>query len=188
MRFRLGEAQQNAKRVLMARLTWSDLARDIERLAPNRATPELTELRASALYEIASTYGIPNPPDDASLNLGVAALRRFLAAAPAHPKGVRAAYAIAASYLARGRGTEAYDALTRFLGEEGFRLETDEARRDWAELSMTAAYQVGQVLQGQQRFAEAIAAWKGYLARFPNGPQERRRPASHPRYPAPDCG
>ena len=39
-----------------------------------------------------STYGIPNPPDDTSLNQGVAALRRFLAAFPAHPKAVRAAY------------------------------------------------------------------------------------------------
>ncbi len=36
---------------------------------------------------------------------------------------------------------------------------------------MTASFQVGAILQGQQKFAEAIAAWKGYLAKFPNGPQ-----------------
>ncbi len=36
---------------------------------------------------------------------------------------------------------------------------------------MTATFQVGQILQGQQKFDEAIAAWQGYLARFPNGPQ-----------------
>ena len=36
---------------------------------------------------------------------------------------------------------------------------------------MTATFQVGQVLQGQEKFDEAIAAWKGYLAKFPNGPQ-----------------
>ena len=36
---------------------------------------------------------------------------------------------------------------------------------------MTATFQVAQILQGQQKFAEAIAAWKGYLAKFPNGPQ-----------------
>ncbi len=36
---------------------------------------------------------------------------------------------------------------------------------------MTATFQVGQVLQGQGKFDEAIAAWKGYLAKFPNGPQ-----------------
>ena len=36
---------------------------------------------------------------------------------------------------------------------------------------MTATYQVAQILQGQQKFDEAIAAWQGYLAKFPNGPQ-----------------
>ena len=36
---------------------------------------------------------------------------------------------------------------------------------------MTASFQVGEILQGQEKFAEAIAAWKGYLAKFPNGPQ-----------------
>ena len=36
---------------------------------------------------------------------------------------------------------------------------------------MTATFQYGQILQGQERFDEAIAAWKGYLANFPNGPQ-----------------
>ena len=36
---------------------------------------------------------------------------------------------------------------------------------------MDASFKVGAILQGQQKFAEAIAAWKGYLAKFPNGPQ-----------------
>ena len=36
---------------------------------------------------------------------------------------------------------------------------------------MTATFQVGQILQGQEKFDEAIAAWKGYLAKFPDGPQ-----------------
>ena len=66
---------------------------------------------------------------------------------------------------------EAIEALNSFLKEEGFRAETDEAKRDLAQLSMTATFQVGQILQGQQKFAEAIAAWKGYLAKYPNGPQ-----------------
>ena len=171
VRLRLGEAQRKVNQVLPARLTWTDLARDIERPRPGGMTPELAGIRSTALYEIASTYGIPKPTDDTSLNLGVAALRRFLAAAPAHPKAVRAAHDIGAAYLSRGKGTEAFDALNRFLREDGFRLESEEARRDWAELSMSASFELGRILQGQQRFAEAIAAWKGYLARFPNGPQ-----------------
>jgi tetratricopeptide (TPR) repeat protein len=171
VRLRLGEAQRKSNQFLPARLTWTDLTRGIERLKPAERTPAIEAIRAQALSEIPSTYGIPNPPEDTSLNLGVAALKRFLDAAPAHPQAVRAAFAIAAAYQARGKDTQALDAYTRFLKEEGFKVETDEARRDWATLSMTASFRVGQILQGQQKFAEAIAAWKGYLARFPNGPQ-----------------
>ena len=84
---------------------------------------------------------------------------------------MRAAFLIGESYRARGKSTEALDAYTAFLKEDGFKVETDQARRDWAELAMTASFHVGEILQGQQKFAEAIAAWKGYLAKFPNGPQ-----------------
>jgi alpha-2-macroglobulin len=171
VRLELGDAQLKANQRLAARLTWTDLARDIERLGPAERTPDIAAIRARALSEIPSTYGMPTPPDDTNLNLGVAATRRFLAAAPAHPGAVRAAFEIAAAYLARGKDTQALDAFTRFLKEEGFRLESDQARRDWAELSMTASFQVGRILLGQQRFDEAIAAWRGYLAKFPNGPQ-----------------
>ena len=37
---------------------------------------DTSAIRADALYEIATTFGIPNPPDDASLGQAVAALRR----------------------------------------------------------------------------------------------------------------
>ena len=63
---------------------------------------ELVETRAQALYHIARTFGIPNPPDDTQLNLGVAALKRFLEAYPAHPLAVRAAYE-GGSWSSRGR-------------------------------------------------------------------------------------
>jgi len=170
-RFRLGEAQRQANQLMPARLTWSDLARDIERLKPAEVSREISAIRAQALFEIGSTLGIPNPPDDNSLSLGVAALSRFLAAFPEHPKAVRAAYSLGASYLARGKSALALDAFNRFLKSEGFKVESDLARHDWALLSMAASFQVAQVLQGQGKYAEAIAAWKGYLATFPNGPQ-----------------
>src|SRR5690606_3033618 len=82
-----------------------------------------------------------------------------------------ASYQIGASYLARGKSGQALEALTAFLKGEGYRAETDDAKDDLARLSMTATFQVGQILQGQQKFDEAIAAWEGYLSRFPNGPQ-----------------
>ncbi|HEX3448374.1 MAG TPA: MG2 domain-containing protein, partial [Isosphaeraceae bacterium] len=157
--------------VVPARITWTDLARDIERKKPAEVSKVIAAIRADALYETASTYGIPNPPDDASLSQGVAALRRFLAAFPSHPQAVRAAFFLGESYRARGKSSDALDAYTQFLKEDGFHVDTDVARRDWAELVMTASFHVGEILQGQQKFAEAIAAWKGYLSKFPNGPQ-----------------
>jgi tetratricopeptide (TPR) repeat protein len=170
-RFQLGEARRQAKQLVSARLTWSDLARDIERFKPADATPGTSALRAMALFELSSTYGIPNPPDDNSLSLGVAAASRFLAAFPEHAKAVSAAYSLGASYLARGKTAQALEAFTRFLKSEGFTVASDEARRDWARLSMAASFQVAQIFQSQGKYTEAIAAWKDYLAKFPNGSQ-----------------
>ncbi len=171
VRFELGDAQQKTNQLVPARRTWADLARDIERIRPAQITKEVAAIRADALYAIPSTYGIPNPPDDTSLNQGVAALRRFLSAFPAHPKAIRAAHELAESFLVRGKSSDALEAFTQFLKQETGQLESPEARRDWAELSMDASFKIGAILQGQQKFAEAIAAWKGYLTRFPNGPQ-----------------
>src|SRR5262249_39915482 len=128
-------------------------------------------IRADAMHAIPATYGLPNAPDDTSLNQGVAALRRFLAAYPAHPKAIRAAHEIGLSYLARGKSNEALEAFTQFLKQEPAQIGAPEARHDWAELAMDASFKIGAILQGQQKFTEAIAAWKGYLAKFPNGPQ-----------------
>ena len=171
MRYQLGEAQQKTNAPLLARLTWTDLAREIERVRPAQLSKEASAIRALALHAIPSTYGIPNPPDDTSLNQGVAALKRFLAAYPAHPKAVRAAYQLAVSYLARGKSNEALDAFTQFLKREPAQADSPEARREYLELAMDASYKIGAILQGQQKFAEAIAAWKAYVAKFPNGPQ-----------------
>src|SRR5262249_44145078 len=119
---------------------------------------------------IAKTYGIPAPGDDTSLNLGVAALKRLVEAYPSHLLAVRAGYEIGTSYLARGKSQEALDALKAFVASDG-KGEAEEARKERAALVMAAQFQVGQILQGQGKFDEAIAAFQGYLAKFPNGPQ-----------------
>ena len=170
-RFHLGEAQLAVGQNVAARMTWTDLARDLTGEVARASSKDLADLKARSLYEIARTHGIPNPPDDTQLNLGVAALRRFLVDAPAHPKAVRASYEIGESYLNRNQGEAAIEALRGFLKGDGYKAETDEARRDLAGLSMTATYQIARTLQGQGKFDEAIASYKGYLARYPNGPQ-----------------
>ncbi len=167
-RFHLGEAQLAAGQgPQAARPTWSDLARALEKVD----TKEAADLRARALYGVAQTYGMPAPGDDTSLNLGVAALRRLLEGHPTHPLAVRAAFEIAVGYLSRGKSNEALAAYRRFLAGEGFEATTDEARRERAEKMMAAQFTVGQILAGQEKFAEAIDAFKGYLAKYPNGPQ-----------------
>ena len=166
-RFHLGEAQLARGLNIAARMTWGDLAKALDA----DRSPKGIDLRAKSLYQVARTHGIPNPPDDTQLNLGVAALRRFLAAAPGHPLAVRASFEIGESYLQRNQGEAAIEAFRVFLQRKAFQAETDEARRDQAELSMTATFDVAQTLQGQAKFAEAIAGYQAYLAKFPNGPK-----------------
>jgi TolA-binding protein len=166
-RFSIGECQFSLNQLPTARLTWLDLATALEKANDTASA----SLRARALYQVAKTHGVPNPPDEAQLDLGVAALRRFLDAYSTDPKAVRASYEIGASYLARGRSDAAIAALTDFLKGDAYKANTDESRRDLAVLSMTATYQVAQALQGQGKFDAAIAAWRGYLAKYPDGPQ-----------------
>jgi hypothetical protein len=167
VRFHLGEAQLAANQAIPARATWTDLARDLEKLDDK----ELADLRARALYAIPSTYGIPRPGNDTHLNLGVAALKRALEAYPGHPQAVIAAYRIGESYLARGKTQEAVESFNAFLRGDGYRAESEEARRDLAERLMSAQFQLGKVLQSQAKFDEAIAAFRGYLTKHPDGPQ-----------------
>lgn len=70
---------------------------DLEKLD----TKAVQDLRARALDGIAKICGIPKPGTDASLKLGLAALKRLLGAYPPHPLAVQAAYQILQSYLAR---------------------------------------------------------------------------------------
>ncbi|MFO0961048.1 MAG: MG2 domain-containing protein [Isosphaeraceae bacterium] len=166
-RFHKGEVELATGQPVPARLTWADLARALEK----QDDQALADLRARSLYQIALTHGIPRPGDDTNLNLGVAALRRFLAAYPSHPLAVKAAYQIGESYLNRGKSDQAYAALVAFLKGEGYKAEGESARRELAQLAPLAQFQAGQVLQSQQKFDEAIAAYRAYLAKYPDGPQ-----------------
>ena len=167
-RFRLAASEQSMGLVPQARIRWSDLARELDGKDRPKASDDI---RARSLLAIAHTYGIPTPGDDNNLNLGVAAMRRYLADYPARDKSVTAAHEIGIAYFQRGKSEQALNAFTSFLKEEGFKAESDEAKRTFAQLSMSATFQIALILQGQQKFDEAIAVWKGYLTKFPNGAQ-----------------
>ena len=170
-RFRLGEAQFAAGRVVDARTTWADLARDLAARPGIADDKARQEFRAWALYNIARTYGIPSPADATSLNLGVAALRRVGAETPANFRAVRAAFEVGESYLNRGQADPAIAAFEAFLRGEGYRVESDAARRDRAEFATRATFQVARAKLGQGRFEEAVAAFEGYLSQYPSGPE-----------------
>ena len=166
-RFGLAEAQLASGQPIPARLTWADLARELER----SDTKDAADFRARSLFMIATTHGLPAPPDDAQLALGVAALQKMLAAYPSHPLAVRASYTIAASYLARGKSQEALAAFATFLKGDDAKADKESSRKERAELVMSAQFQVAQILQAQGKFDAAIDAFKGYLANHPDGPQ-----------------
>ena len=90
------------------------------------------------------TFGIPNPPDDTSLNLGVAALRRFLAAFPASGWAVRPptrSVGVPAGQEPGGAGGVRGSSRKRTSGPSPMRRRKISAR-----LSMSATFLVGQIL------------------------------------------
>ncbi|MDB5352249.1 MAG: large extracellular alpha-helical protein [Planctomycetota bacterium] len=165
-RFDLGQAQLVAGQVIEARRTWNDLARDLKAKGNARAA-----LRARTLLQVARTFGIPKPPDDAQLALGIAALRGAIDADPGSATAVRAGHEIGMSYLARGKTQEAHDALVAFLDGKGFEPADDAARRERAERTMAAAFDLGEVLAMQAKFEAATTAFETYLTKYPNGPR-----------------
>ena len=170
VRFHLAESLFAGGQAAVARTTWADLARDLQ----NQDDRGAADLRARSLYQIARTHGIPNPPDDTQLNLGSAALRRFLDAYPSHRLAPTAAFQLGGAFQVRGRSQQAIDAYTASLRlPEGRPADAgaDSDRREADRLRMEATFRIAQVLQGQGRFDEAIDAFKGYLARYPDGPR-----------------
>ena len=77
-RYRLGHAQLAAGQPAAARRTWQDF------LATPVAREHAGDLLAEATYQIARTWGVPEPASTGDLELGVAALEQFhwITAAP----------------------------------------------------------------------------------------------------------
>ena len=108
-RFRLGQCQLRREQHAEARRTWQDLlAKHVDSSSPRVA---------EAKYHLARTYRVPQPPSREDLDLGVAALRSFIAAYPEHELAGQAYLEIAQSYQAHARYEDAAASLQRFLAE-----------------------------------------------------------------------
>ena len=88
----------------------------------------------------------------------MAALELFLKRFPTHAWAARAHLEMARGYRHRGRDAEAVVRLNQLLA--------DERLRDRAEIP-AARQLLGQCYQRQQKYAEALAAWREYLAQHP---------------------
>ncbi|MCX8037330.1 MAG: tetratricopeptide repeat protein, partial [Candidatus Sumerlaeia bacterium] len=146
--YQLGLARARKGETVRARIHFRDLISDY---------PDTTQT-ALAAYEIAMTYGVPNPPNDESLELGVKALREFVAKYPDHARALTADFQIAQTYQNRGRADQAIVEYRRFI--EAHAQSTDD-------LLPAAKIQLGHVLRGQKKFAEAIETWSAYLKAHP---------------------
>lgn len=148
--FRLGECQLAQNQREEARRTWQDL------LAAH-ADSESGRI-AEAAFQLAATYGLPNPGSDEDLGLGVAALEAFLKKYPMHKLASKAHQQMAAGYFNRGRHEQAVQELKRFLAD---------VRYAGTEETPNARYLLGASYQLQKKYPEALAAWRDYLARHP---------------------
>jgi uncharacterized protein YfaS (alpha-2-macroglobulin family)/tetratricopeptide (TPR) repeat protein len=163
-RFGLGTALLDAGQPLPARLAWDELIR-----APKAKTT--ADFHARAMFDRARTFGIPTPPDDTQLNLGVAALKRFLEAYPAHWMAPIARSQIGQAYQSRGKAEEALAAFRALLRPDVPVPDADQGKRDLADRRRSASFAIGQLLQSQGKFDEAVAAFQAYVAQYPDGPQ-----------------
>jgi uncharacterized protein YfaS (alpha-2-macroglobulin family)/tetratricopeptide (TPR) repeat protein len=149
-RFRLGESLLAAGSLEEARRAWRDLL-DLHKEA---VSPRLAE----AAFRVAATYQIPTPPDQDSLNLGIAALRDFLKKHPEHELAPKAHLQIAQAYQHQGRHEDAVSALNAFLADERY-VKSDEAAE--------AQYLLGFAYRLQKKFDEAIKTFNAFLAAHP---------------------
>jgi uncharacterized protein YfaS (alpha-2-macroglobulin family)/TolA-binding protein len=148
--FRRGECLLAQGEPTQARRVWQDL------LAAHGDSK--SEWLAEASYQLSRTWGIPQPGTDPQLELGVAALEAFLQRFPTHQLAAQALLDIAGSLMHRVRNEDAIAWLEKLLGDDRYRNHEAIPR--------------GRVLRGhayhrQEKFVEALAAWKEYLAEHP---------------------
>jgi alpha-2-macroglobulin len=149
-RFRLGECRMAEGNRQAARRAWEDL------LAAHAGSdsPRIAE----AQYRLAQTWGIPTPGSDEELDLGTAALEKFLKRFPDHELAAAAYLEIARSFLHRSRHEDAVAAFNRFLADP--RYQDREEIPDARSLLGTAYLQQG-------KYEEALATWREYLVEHP---------------------
>ena len=105
----------------------------------------------------------PSRESDEELNLGVSALRAFIERFPKHKLASTAHLEIAQSYVERGRYDDAAAALAAVPARSAHTRSREEIP--------DGPKHAGPLLQLQKKYAEAIEAWRDYLAKHPSDKQ-----------------
>ncbi|MFO1008970.1 MAG: MG2 domain-containing protein [Planctomycetota bacterium] len=181
VRLRRARAELRTEKRAQARREFEDAAEDVRDAREGRGpyAPTFTALDAAARARfarlegearlaIAATY---SESDAREAALATAALRRFLASAPGHPRAAFALRRIAELDAKHGRTVQALTALDELaaLPQPGADATFEERDED-ARLRMQAVMEKGRLLLGQKRFDAAAAAFDEYAKRFPSGP------------------
>ncbi len=151
--FQMGRAQLAAGQPAEARKTWQDF------LTSSAAKEAGGKLVAEATYNIAHTFGIPAPPTVGDLELGVAALEKFVKAFPKHELAPQAEFEVAQSYAQHGRFEQTVATLKTLIENPDY-AKAKQVPAAWNLL--------GQSYAAQKKFTEAIAAWREFLDKYPS--------------------
>ena len=160
VRYRLGNCLLAAGKPADARKVWKELisgvpSHPLARQAQVGEKPH--DWPAEAAYRLAETWRCPQPGDDDGLRHGVAALHDFISRYPGHELAGEAHLQIALSQIHLGHLDDAIATLKDFL--------RDPLWKDRKELP-DALRMLGNVYLRQEKYAEALTAWRDYLARY----------------------
>ncbi|MBK7875259.1 MAG: outer membrane protein assembly factor BamD [Planctomycetes bacterium] len=181
VRLRRARAELRVERRPDARRGFEDAADDVKEARAGRgpyaaafqalddaARARVQRLEGDARLAVADAF---RESDAREAALAVAALRRFLASAPGHPRAAFALRRIATIEAAHRRTEQAITALDELLALAPAATEASEARDEDAKLRMQAVMEKGRLLLGQERFDAAAAVFDEYTKRFPSGPE-----------------
>tara|TARA_R110002073_G_scaffold69905_2_gene173173 strand:- start:1750 stop:10116 length:8367 start_codon:yes stop_codon:yes gene_type:complete len=159
--FRLGDVELKLGKNAEARKTWQDFLSSWKAVDAGEDTVAIDEYLARAEYEIAHTYGLPTPASIRDLELATTAAERFLSHHPEHELASKAELQIAQGFAHHRRHTQAAERLESLIDTAAY-AETPEVA--------VARQMLGQQFLAQEKFDEAIAAWRAFLENHPADP------------------
>ncbi|MCS6861673.1 MAG: tetratricopeptide repeat protein, partial [Abditibacteriales bacterium] len=167
-KYHLGLAHLRAGNDRAARKVFKDFLSDYPKSA----------LRGDVSYALAETFHVPSPRDDKELELGVKALRSFVAEFPNHEKARQAAYFIGLSYFNQQRYEDAIKEFQSFIKNHAITSPNPSSPRrgtasappldkEGMEEVALAKNNLGLAFLRLKKYSDAIAAWEAFLREHP---------------------